>query len=81
MILEARLRAIPGIAASTVLRLTDGRLVAAVEPDGTQPESSLSAAIAQAGIPHDFVRFLRILPRDPRHRSKIDYGALVLQLQ
>jgi acyl-CoA synthetase (AMP-forming)/AMP-acid ligase II len=81
MLIEARLRAIPGIAAGMVLRLPDGRLVAAVEPDGTKPESSLSAAIAAADVPHDFVKILPTLPRDPRHRSKIDYGALVLQLQ
>ena len=76
MLLEARLRAIPGIAAGTVLRLPDGRLAAAVEPDGAAPAASLPAAVAAAGIPHDLVRVLRRLPRDPRHRSKIDYGAL-----
>ena len=76
MLLEARLRAIPGIAAGTVLRLPDGRLAAAVEPDGAAPAASLPAAVAAAGIPNDLVRVLRRLPRDPRHRSKIDYGAL-----
>ncbi len=80
MLLEARLRAIPGIAAGTVLRLPDGRLAAAVEPDGSVPEASLPAAIATAGVPHDIVRVLRVLPRDPRHRSKIDYGSLVVRL-
>ena len=80
MLLEARLRAIPGIAAGTVLRIPDGRLAAAVEPDGAAPSASLPAAVAAAGIPHDLVRVLRRLPRDPRHRSKIDYGALAAAL-
>ena len=76
MLIEARLRTIPGVAAGTVLRLSDGRLAAAIEPDGTVPASNLPAAVAAAEIPHDFVRILPSLPRDPRHRSKIDYGAL-----
>ncbi len=79
-LLEARLRTIPGIAAGTVLRLPDGRLAAAIEPDGSVSETSLPTAIASADIPHDIVRVLRVLPRDPRHRSKIDYGALMLRL-
>ncbi len=81
MIIEARLRAIPGIAVGTVLRLPDGCLAAAIEPDGSVLEASLPSAIAAADIPHDFVRILPTLPRDPRHRSKIDYGALVVQLE
>ena len=80
MLLEARLRAVPGVAVGTVLRLPDGRLAAAVEPDGSAPASALPAAVAAAGIPHDLVRVLRALPRDPRHRSKIDYGALAAAL-
>jgi acyl-CoA synthetase (AMP-forming)/AMP-acid ligase II len=81
MLIEARLRAIPGIAAGTVLRLLDGRLAAAIEPDGSVPEASLPASIADADVPHDFVQILPALPRDPRHRSKIDYGALVVKLE
>ena len=77
MLLEARLRAIPGVAVGTVLRLPDGRLAAAIEPDGSVPASDLSAAVEAAAMPHDFIRVLPTLPRDPRHRSKIDYGALV----
>ena len=57
-----------------------GRLAAAVEPDGSAPAAALPSAVAAAGIPHDLVRALRALPRDPRHRSKIDYGALAAAL-
>ncbi len=57
--------------------LPDGRLAAAIELDGSVPASAVPAAVEAAAIPHDFVRVLPTLPRDPRHRSKIDYGALV----
>ncbi|MEO5931436.1 MAG: AMP-binding protein, partial [Candidatus Kapaibacterium sp.] len=75
--IEERLLEMEGVAAGTIIQLGE-RLVVVVEP---APGRKLTVAeiemmMAKAGIPYDTVMSFRAIPRDPRHRSKIDYDRL-----
>ena len=73
MILESILKEIPGIRAGTVLR-TESGVAACLETD--LPEAEVEKPLKEKGIPFDRIVRLPHIPRDPRHNSKLDYGAL-----
>lgn len=72
---EGRLRLLPGVAAGTILH-HNTRIMAILEPETTADQAAIRAAVLQL-YPFDEIHFLKQLPRDPRHFSKIDYGKLV----
>lgn len=70
---EQMLLAIPGVSAGTVLRL-GSETVAAIEPHGNK--QAVESRLEKLPIHIDRVCFVKKMPRDPRHQSKIDYEAL-----
>ncbi|MDB5036348.1 MAG: hypothetical protein JWQ98_3589 [Chlorobi bacterium] len=75
--IEERLLEMEGIAAGTIMKIGE-RLVVAVEPlpGAARTVAEIETMIAEAGIPCDAVMAVSAIPRDPRHRSKIDYDRL-----
>ena len=79
MAVEARALAVEGVAMAAYLAV-DGTAVLCVEPGGVGTaippglEARLREAVAPA--PVDRVHVLDALPRDPRHASRVDAGAL-----
>ena len=73
MILESLLKTLPGVRAGTVLR-TDSGVAACLETE--LPESDAAKLLRENAVPFDRVVRLDHIPRDPRHNSKLDYGAL-----
>jgi olefin beta-lactone synthetase len=76
---EVRALAVPGVRHAAYLGVPEGsggqRAVLCVELDGGEvPAHELRAALAP--FPIDEVRALARIPRDPRHSSKTDVGAL-----
>jgi acyl-CoA synthetase (AMP-forming)/AMP-acid ligase II len=74
-IVEDRLSRVEGVAAGTVV-VAGGEPVAAVELRGPIDASTLLTRLQSAGIPCERVVVVDAIPRDPRHRSKIDYDKL-----
>lgn len=77
MILESRLKQLPGIRAGTVLHTPAGT-AACLETDLS--EAAAADLLRQHAIPFDRLLRLPRLPRDPRHNSKLDYPALLRHL-
>ena len=73
MLLESRLKQLPGIRAGTVLK-TDASVAACLET--ALPEADAARLLRANAIPFDRLLRLPRLPRDPRHNSKLDYPAL-----
>ncbi len=73
MICEYLLKQLQGVRAGTVLQIRD-RIVAALERDDTQPAEDPD--LESVGLGGVEIRWFDHLPRDPRHQSKFDYGAL-----
>ena len=73
MILESLLKTLPGVRAGTVLR-TDSGVAACLETD--LPEADAAKLLHENMVPFDRIVRLDHIPRDPRHNSKLDYGAL-----
>lgn len=73
---EHLIAALPGVTAGTVVRRDDGLAVLVLE--SADPASALRAAetLPRSTVPYDEVKVVARIPRDPRHASKIDYGAL-----
>lgn len=78
MICEYLLKQLPGIRAGTVLRVGE-HIFAALEKDGKHPPAA--PGLDTLGLPGIKIRWFDSLPRDPRHQSKFDYGAIQAQLQ
>lgn len=73
--IEDRLASIDGVAAGTIL-LVDDRAVAVIEKKPDAPRERIKRAVDRTVDEADDVVFVRAIPRDPRHRSKIDYERL-----
>jgi len=72
---EAIFQEIDGVGAGTILAV-GGRIIAVIEPDKKSSRELLRARITSNVHGFDQVVFLKKLPRDPRHYSKIDYELL-----
>lgn len=73
MLCEVRLKYLPGIKAGTVLKMPDG-ITVFLETSLQRIEAE--NLLAETGIHCQKIEILKHIPRDPRHNSKIDYGAL-----
>lgn len=77
--LEHKLQSIDGIAESTVLKFKDFTHLFVVSKSGFSQKNILQT-VAKQDIPFDKVHWLQALPKDPRHNSKVDYGALLEEI-
>ena len=73
--IEEQVAAIDGVASGTIL-LIDERSVLVIEPAAGADRRAIERAARDAVGGFDDVRFIDAMPRDPRHRSKIDYERL-----
>lgn len=76
---EDRLADVPGVACGTIA-VINGLLVAVVEKRTNVHPAQVAVAVTERHPELDAVRVLKRIPRDPRHRSKIDHGALLKML-
>jgi olefin beta-lactone synthetase len=74
-IYENYLQAIPGVEIGTILKTTAG-IVAAIEVGKTADKTSIQHQVKALGLEFKEIRFLKKIPRDPRHNSKIEYQKL-----
>ena len=74
MLREVQLAEIPGIRAGTILRTSQG-ITVFLETALTHGQAL--KLLAENQIPCQKLVLLEKIPRDPRHHSKIDYGALL----
>lgn len=72
-IIENQLQEIDGIGSGTLLKIDD-KIILVIELDWV--DDYLESKTKH--IPHDEISFVPIMPRDPRHHSKIDYKMLEL---
>jgi olefin beta-lactone synthetase len=70
---ENNLQAIAGVSIATVIKANE-KLVAVVEISDNGKKENISLAIHALGI--KAISFVKKMPRDPRHHSKIDYEKL-----
>ena len=75
-LVERALTGLASSAAGTVVQAADGRAVLVLESGDPAAAEAEAARLDPAVVPHDAVRVVARIPRDPRHASKIDYGAL-----
>ena len=73
MLCEVQLKYLPNIQAGTVLKMADG-ITVFLETSLQRIEAE--KLLVETCIPFQKVEILEHIPRDPRHNSKIDYGAL-----
>jgi acyl-CoA synthetase (AMP-forming)/AMP-acid ligase II len=66
---------IPGVSAGTVLHM-NGETVAVIELHDRKQKKAVESAIRAMPLVFDRICFLKKVPRDPRHHSKIDYEKL-----
>lgn len=78
-ICEYWMRSVPGVRCGTLIQ-TDGRLVAAIETLPRADQKSIARALYRLDLPAFRIQWMPQIPRDPRHRSKIDYELLRQQL-
>lgn len=76
---EYRLRTIPGISCGTLIQWED-KLIAVLESEPASPRIGIKEGIRQLGLPAMRIHWMKKIPRDPRHHSKIDYEALLSKL-
>ena len=74
--MEQALEGLASSTAGTVVRAADGRAVLVLESGDPAAAVAEAARLDPVRVPHDEVRVVARIPRDPRHASKIDYGAL-----
>jgi acyl-CoA synthetase (AMP-forming)/AMP-acid ligase II len=74
-IYENYLQSIEGIEIGTILEHKGG-ILAVIELEDNQQKKAIEAQIDAMNIDLVGVSFLRKIPRDPRHNSKIDYAQL-----
>jgi len=72
---ESVFRALPGVAAGTLLRLKHETL-AVIELSDRKQKNQVESALQAMPLAFDRICFLDAIPRDPRHHSKIDYEKL-----
>ena len=75
-LIERELEGLAASTAGTVVLAADGKAVLVLESDDPQAAEAEAAGLDPARVPHDAVRVVPHIPRDPRHASKIDYAAL-----
>ena len=75
-LVEQALEGLSSCTAGPVVRAADGRAVLVLESGDPAAAVAEAARLDPARVPHDEVRVVARIPRDPRHASKIDYGAL-----
>lgn len=75
-LVERALTSLAASTAGTVVQAADGRAVLVLESGDPAAAEAEAARLDPAVVPHDAVRVVARIPRDPRHASKIDYGAL-----
>ena len=76
-LVEHELAGLSSSTAGTVVRASDGRAVLVLESGDPRAAEAEAARLDPSRVPHDDIRVVEHIPRDPRHASKIDYGALV----
>lgn len=75
-LVEQALEGLASCTAGTVVRSADGKAVLVLESGDPAAATAEAAKLDPLRVPHDEVRVVASIPRDPRHASKIDYGAL-----
>ena len=75
-LVEQALEGLASCTAGTVVRVADGRAVLILESCDLEAAKLEASRLDPRRVPHDDVRVVAHIPRDPRHASKIDYGAL-----
>jgi len=75
-LVEQALEGLAHSTAGTVVRAADGRAVLVLESGAPAAAAAEASLLDPVRVPHDEVRVVARIPRDPRHASKIDYGAL-----
>ena len=75
-LVEQALEGLKSCTAGTVVRSADGKAVLVLESGNPAAATAEAAKLDPLRVPHDEVRVVATIPRDPRHASKIDYGAL-----
>jgi olefin beta-lactone synthetase len=76
-ILENKLSQLDGIEIGTAMKMADEKVVIFLEKKAGFDENSIKKSVENAlDFLPDAVVFLKKIPRDPRHFSKIDYDAL-----
>lgn len=73
-------QAIDGVETGTIMKINE-RLVAVIELNDHHRKESTERAVAQAPVEFDEIIYIKKIPRDPRHNSKIDYSRLQQALQ
>ena len=75
-LVEQALEGLASCTAGTVVRASNGRAVLVLESCDPVAAQAEADRLDPTRVPHDEVRVVSHIPRDPRHASKIDYGAL-----
>ena len=75
-LVEQALEGLASCTAGTVVRSASGKAVLVLESGDPAAATAEAAKLDPLRVPHDEVRIVSHIPRDPRHASKIDYGAL-----
>lgn len=78
-ICEARFQELDGVKSGTILQISD-KTVAVLEPEHEADWKLLDERVSAQFPDIDQVVFMKKLPRDPRHHSKIDYERLKAQV-
>ena len=79
-LVEQALEGLASSTAGTVVRAGDGRAMLVLESCNPAAAAAEAAQLDPVRVPHDEVKVVARIPRDPRHASKIDYGALVASI-
>jgi olefin beta-lactone synthetase len=77
---ENHFQSLEGVSMGTVLQMQNS-IVAVVELDRKGVEEEIRKKVKSSDSRIDEVFFIKKMPRDPRHFSKIDYGSLILLLR
>ena len=78
-LVEQALDGLESSTAGTVVRAADGRAVLVLESGDPAAAVAEASRLDPVRVPHDEVRVVAHIPRDPRHASKIDYGAIEIR--
>jgi len=82
-LVESALRGLPGVSAVSMVHIEGMGAVLAVETEASHVlgQADIEARIAARGVSADRIVFMRHIPRDPRHRSKIDVPRLIAKIR
>ncbi len=75
---EHAIQALPGVTAGTVVQRQTGEAVLVLESANESAAQAAAAQLDRKIVPFTEIRVVPHIPRDPRHASKLDYGALSL---